>query len=159
MNEDDKWMKTAIQEAIIAQNKNEVPVGAVIVRDGHMIAKSYNQPISKNDPTSHAEIEVLRLAGEIEENYRFNGATIYVTLEPCAMCLGAMMNARISRIVFGAYDPNTGVCGSSIDLTDEKCFNHKIKISGGILERNCKELLQNFFQKRRKQISKINESY
>ena len=149
MNIDEKWMQIAIQEALKAEKAGEVPVGAVLVNDGKVIAKAHNEPISKSDPTAHAEIQALRTAGEIQKNYRLVGSTLYVTLEPCAMCFGAMIHARINRIVFGAYDHKSGVCGSCIDLQNEKIFNHKIHINGGILEQRCKELLFSFFKNRR----------
>ena len=149
MNIDEKWMQIAIQEALKAEKAGEVPVGAVLVNDGKEIAKAHNEPISKNDPTAHAEIQALRTGGEIQKNYRLVDSTLYVTLEPCAMCFGAMIHARLNRIVFGAYDHKSGVCGSCIDLQNEKNFNHKIHITGGILELRCKELLFSFFKNRR----------
>jgi tRNA(adenine34) deaminase len=149
MNEDKKWMKIAIKEAINAEDQGEVPVGAILVKDGLLIAKGHNQCISLNDPSAHAEIQVLRKAGIMLKNYRMNGASLYVTLEPCAMCLGAIMHARIERIIYGANDLKTGVCGSCENLTSAKFFNHVIKVKGGILEDNCKKLLQNFFKSRR----------
>ena len=150
MNNDEKWMGLAIKQAVKAENKGEVPVGAVLIKDGKLIAQAYNQPISTNDATAHAEIQLLRAAGKLRKNYRLIDTTIYVTLEPCAMCLGAMMHARIARMVFGASDPKTGVCGSRVDLTTESFFNHEMEISGGVLEKECKELLQSFFKSRRK---------
>ena len=150
MMEDEKWMQYAIIEANIAKDKGEVPVGSIIVQNNQIIAKAHNSPISKNDPTAHAEIEVLRKAGEILHNYRFPKTTLYVTLEPCAMCLGAMIHARIERVVFGASDPKSGVCGSTIDLSSESIFNHQISVSGGVLEHECKNILQSFFELRRK---------
>ena len=149
MNEDEKWMKIAIQEAIQAEKEDEVPVGAILVKDGLLIAKAHNQPISTNDATAHSEVQLIRTAGAIQENYRLTGTTLYVTLEPCAMCLGAMMHARIERIVYGAHDPKTGVCGSSEDLTNANCFNHKIALVSGVLENECKQLLNKFFISRR----------
>jgi len=149
MNEDEKWMQIAIQEAIKAEKEDEVPVGAILVKNGMLIAKAHNQPISKNDATAHAEIQLIRAAGKIQENYRLTGTSLYVTLEPCAMCLGAMMHARVERIVYGAHDPKTGVCGSSENLIDANCFNHKIDLVSGILENECKQLLKNFFISRR----------
>ncbi len=149
MNEDEKWMKIAIQEAIKAENEDEIPVGAILVRDGLLIAKAHNQPISTNDATAHAEIQLIRAAGKIQGNYRLTGTTLYVTLEPCAMCLGAMMHARIKRIVYGAHDPKTGVCGSSENLIDANCFNHKIDLVSGVLEHECRQLLKTFFISRR----------
>ena len=149
MDEDEKWMQIAIQQAIKAEKEGEVPVGAVLVKDGLVIAKAHNQPISTNDATAHAEIQLIRAAGKIQGNYRLTGTTLYVTLEPCAMCLGAMMHARIKRIVYGAHDPKTGVCGSSENLIDANCFNHKIDLVSGVLENECKYLLKKFFISRR----------
>jgi tRNA(adenine34) deaminase len=149
MNEDEKWMQIAIQEAIKAEKEGEVPVGAVLVKEGLLIAKAHNQPISKNDATAHAEIQLIRVAGKELQNYRLNGSTLFVTLEPCAMCFGAMVHARIKRIVYGAHDLKTGVCGSSEDLTNANFFKHKINISGGVLESKCSQLLQTFFKSRR----------
>ena len=149
MNKDEKWMQIALNEAKLAMNENEIPVGAVLVKNGKVIAKTHNQPIKKNDPTAHAEIQLLRKAGEQQKNYRLIGSTIYVTLEPCTMCFGAMVHARIERIVFGASDPKTGVCGSCMNLSEEKIFNHKISITGGVLEEESSELLRLFFKSRR----------
>ena len=144
------YMGLAIEQARLAQAKDEVPVGAILVQDDQVIASAYNQPISNNDPTAHAEIQALRKAGETLNNYRLPNSTLYVTLEPCTMCLGAMIHARVERIVFGAYDQKTGVCGSCTDLTNSACFNHSISIQGGVLEKTCQTLLQDFFKKRRK---------
>ena len=149
MKEDEKWMQIAIQEAIKAEKEDEVPVGAILVKDGLLIAKSHNQPISTNDATAHAEVLLIRAACTIQENYRLTGTSLYVTLEPCAMCLGAMMHARIERIIYGAHDPKTGVCGSSENLIDANCFNHKIDLVSGVLENECKQLLKKFFISRR----------
>jgi tRNA(adenine34) deaminase len=146
----EKWMKLALEQARLAQAMSEVPVGAVLVQDDQLIASAHNQPIYSNDPTAHAEIQLLRAAGKRLNNYRFPDTTLYVTLEPCTMCLGAMMHARVSRIVFGAYDQKTGVCGSCQDLSTSKCFNHSIETEGGMLADECKQLLQKFFKKRRK---------
>ena len=150
LNDDEKWMELAIKQALKADKAGEVPVGAVIIKDGKLIAQAHNQPISTNDPTAHAEIQLLRAAGRHQKNYRLIGTTIYVTLEPCAMWLGAMMHARIARMVFGTSDPKTGVCGSRADLTTESFFNHEMEISGGVLEKECMKLLQSFFNSRRK---------
>mgnify|MGYP001370891774 CR=1 FL=1 len=149
MTDDEKWMNLAIKQAIKAEEKDEVPVGAVIVKNGVLLAEAHNQTISTNDATAHAEIQLLRAAGKKLKNYRQINSTIYVSLEPCAMCLGAMVHARISRIVFGAYDLKTGVCGSCSDLTNADFFNHKIHIKGGVLENKCSKLLQDFFKTRR----------
>ena len=146
----EKWMELAIQQALLAEKIDEVPVGAVLVQDDQLIAQAHNQPISNNDPTAHAEIQVLRKAGKNLENYRLPNTTLYVTLEPCTMCLGAMIHARVSRVVFGAFDKKTGVCGSCADLSSSECFNHSLIVEGGILAENCQSLLQDFFKKRRK---------
>jgi tRNA(adenine34) deaminase len=146
----EKWMELALEQARLAQAMSEVPVGAVLVQDDQLIASAHNQPIYSNDPTAHAEIQLLRAAGKQLNNYRFPNTTLYVTLEPCTMCLGAMIHARVSRIVFGAYDQKTGVCGSCTDLSTSQCFNHTIAIEGGVLANDCKQLLQEFFKKRRK---------
>jgi tRNA(adenine34) deaminase len=149
MNEDEKWMSLALEQARKAEEEGEVPVGAILVKDGLLIAKAHNQPISTNDPTAHAEIQLLRAAGKKLKNYRLTGTSLYVTLEPCAMCLGAIMHARVEHVVFGAYDPKTGVCGSSENLIDANCFNHKIDLVSGVLENESKQLLKNFFNSRR----------
>ena len=147
---DEYYMQFAIEQAKLAEAIDEVPVGAVLVQDDQLIASAHNQPISTNDPTAHAEIQLLRNAGQAVNNYRFPGTTLYVTLEPCTMCLGAMIHARISRVVFGAYDEKTGVCGSCQDLSTSDCFNHKIELQGGVLAIESKELLQQFFKNKRK---------
>ncbi len=149
MSNDEKWMRIAIDEAKLAMDKNEVPVGAVLVKNDKLIAQAHNKPITKNDPTAHAEIQLLRKAGEQQKNYRLPESTLYVTLEPCTMCFGAMVHARIDRIVYGASDPKTGVCGSRMNLNEENFFNHKISITSGILEKESSELLKLFFKSRR----------
>jgi len=147
---DEKWMALAIEQAKLAEAMGEVPVGAVLVQDDQLITSAHNQPITTNDPTAHAEIQLLRKAGEKLNNYRLSNTTLYVTLEPCTMCLGAMIHARISRVVFGAYDEKTGVCGSCQDLSNSECFNHTIEIKKGVFADECKALLQKFFKARRK---------
>jgi len=149
MSNDEQWMRIAIEEASLAMDKNEVPVGAVLVKNDTLIAQAHNKPITKNDPTAHAEIQLLRKAGEQQKNYRLPESTLYVTLEPCTMCFGAMVHARIDRIVYGASDPKTGVCGSRMNLNEENFFNHKISITSGILEKESSELLKLFFKSRR----------
>jgi tRNA(adenine34) deaminase len=146
---DEKWMKLALEQARLAQVMDEVPVGAVLVQDDQLIASAHNQPIINHDPTAHAEIQLLRKAGQVLNNYRLPNTTLYVTLEPCTMCLGAMIHARVSKIVFGAYDEKTGVCGSCQDLSTSECFNHTIDTQGGVLADECKNLLQQFFKNRR----------
>ena len=150
MNIDEKWMQIAISEASVAKNEGEIPVGAVLIHNNKLIAKAHNQPILNHDPTAHAEVIALRKAGKKLNNYRLAGSTLYVTLEPCVMCLGAIMHARIDRIVFGASDPKTGVCGSKADLTSEAFFTHKVKVDGGVLKEENKEILQSFFKSKRK---------
>ena len=150
MTKDEKWMKIAINEAQLAMSENEVPVGAVLVQDNKLIARAHNRPIKNHDPTAHAEIEVLRKAGAKLQNYRLPKTTLYVTLEPCAMCLGAMIHARIERLVFGTSDPKSGVCGSTINFSSETFFNHKIIVNSGILEQECKNSLQSFFKSLRR---------
>ncbi|MDG2353218.1 MAG: tRNA adenosine(34) deaminase TadA [Gammaproteobacteria bacterium] len=146
---DEKWMKLALEQARLAQAMDEVPVGAVLVQDDQLIASAHNQPIANNDPTAHAEMQLLRAAGKQLNNYRLPNTTLYVTLEPCTMCLGAMIHARVSRVVFGAYDEKTGVCGSCSDLSTSECFNHAIETQGGVLADECRNLLQKFFKNRR----------
>ena len=150
MNKDEKWMQIALEEALKAEIEGEVPVGAVLVKNEVLVAKAHNQPILKRDATAHAEIEVIRKAGEKLLNYRLPKTTLYVTLEPCAMCYVAMIHARIERVVFGASDPKGGACGLSNNLSSELFFNHQISISGGILENKSKSILRSFFESRRK---------
>jgi len=146
---DEKYMILALEEAYKSQERNEVPVGAIVVLNNEVISKSHNLPIFQNDPTSHAEINVIRNACKQLGNYRLTEAEIYVTLEPCAMCYGAIVHARISRLVFGAYDPKTGVCGSSTKLHEQECFNHTPEIVGGVLEEDCSLILKDFFKNKR----------
>ena len=142
-------MTLALEQAQLAAAYGEVPVGAVLVQDGAVIARSFNQPISKHDPSAHAEMNVLRLAAAQLANYRLPGATLYVTLEPCAMCSGAMLHARIERLVFGALDPKTGAAGSVLNLFAVPQINHQTAVTGGVLGDDCGKLLKNFFQARR----------
>ena len=149
MNQDEKWMQIAINEANLAKNEDEVPVGAVLIKNGQLISQGHNQPISTYDPTAHAEIQVIRNAGKKQKNYRLVGSTLYVTLEPCSMCFGAIIHARIERIVFGAYEYKNEIRRSNIDLKYNKKFNHGVIITGGVLEDDCKKLLKSFFKLRR----------
>ena len=143
-------MKQALEEAEKGLEKGEVPVGALLSDpNGKVIAKAHNLPISRHDPTAHAEILVLRDAGAFYNNYRLTGSTLVVTLEPCIMCMGAALHARISRLVFGAFDPKSGAAGSLYDLPEDKRFNHRIDVVSGIMEKECRRQLQNFFQLRR----------
>lgn len=147
--EDAVFMGTAIELAREAANLGEVPVGAVVVRDGAIVGRGCNQPIGRHDPTAHAEVMALRDAAERLGNYRLPGCTLYVTLEPCAMCIGAIFHARIGRVVFGARDPKTGAAGSVIDLFAEERLNHHAEITGGVRAEECGALLSNFFAARR----------
>lgn len=149
MEKDDYFMKAALRAAKKAAKNGEVPVGAVLVKAGEIIAAAHNCPISANDPTAHAEIMVLRKAGKKLGNYRLLDTALYVTIEPCIMCMGAILHARVKRLVFGAFDPKAGAAGSIIDLTAEKKLNHKIAVRSGILETECRTLIQNFFREKR----------
>jgi tRNA(adenine34) deaminase len=142
-------MRAALAEAEAALQSGEVPVGAVVVAGGEVIARGHNRTETDNDPSAHAEIVALREAARKTRNYRLTGATLYVTLEPCAMCMGALVQARIERLVFGAYDPKAGAAGSAIDLSDSPSFNHRFEINGGVLAEECGSLLKTFFESRR----------
>ncbi len=142
-------MREALLLARQAAALDEVPVGAVVEQDGKIIGRGFNQPIGRSDPTAHAEIMALRDAAGLLGNYRLPGCTLYVTLEPCAMCVGAIMHARIARVVYGAVDPKTGACGSVIDLFAESRLNHHTEVFGGVLAEECGGLLSGFFSARR----------
>ncbi|TYQ20110.1 UNVERIFIED_ORG: tRNA(adenine34) deaminase [Zoogloea ramigera] len=149
----DDFMKLALEQAQHAWDLGEVPVGAVVVKDGVVIATGYNQPIGKHDPTAHAEIVALRAAAEVLGNYRLPGCELYVTLEPCVMCSGAMMHARVAKIVYGAPDPKTGACGSVVNLFEQEQLNHHAQVTGGVLADACADLLKRFFAARRAQVA------
>jgi tRNA(adenine34) deaminase len=144
-----KWMQHALELATHAEAEGEVPVGAVIVRNDELIAEGWNQPVMSHDPTAHAEVMALRAAGEAERNYRLLDTTLYVTLEPCVMCAGAIIHARIGRVVFGATDPRVGAAGSAFSLLGSEQFNHRVQVDGGVLETECGDLLRRFFRARR----------
>lgn len=146
---DEDWMWHALRLAQRAEQQGEVPVGAVLVQDDRCIAEGWNQPIRNNDPTAHAEIVALRKAGQILNNYRLIDTTLYVTLEPCVMCMGAIAHARVKRLVFGAFDPKRGAVCHALQLSDAPFLNHRVEWTGGVLERNCSELLTDFFKARR----------
>ncbi|MFH1082081.1 MAG: tRNA adenosine(34) deaminase TadA [Pseudomonadota bacterium] len=139
-----------MMEAEQAFSSGEVPVGAVLAdAEGRIVARAHNQPIALNDPTAHAEILVLRKAGVVGQNYRLAGSTLVVTIEPCLMCMGAAVNARIARLVFGAYDPKAGAAGSLYDVSRDDRLNHRIEVTAGIMEQECRALLRKFFRARR----------
>lgn len=146
---DQQWMRYAIRLAQRAENQGEVPVGSVIVKDGQCIAEGWNQPIQNQDPTAHAEMLAIRLAGKVLQNYRLNNSTLYVTLEPCVMCMGGISHARIKRLVFGAFDPKRGAVCHALNLSDASFLNHKVEWQGGVLEHECSDLLTNFFKAKR----------
>lgn len=146
---DHQFMQHAFEQAQLAAAAGEVPVGAVLVRDGQIISKAFNKPISNHDPSAHAEMLALREAAKAEQNYRLPGSTLYVTLEPCAMCSGAILHARVDRVVFGAPDPKTGAAGSVLDVFSSKLINHQTSIEGGVMGEECGQLLRSFFKERR----------
>jgi len=146
---DAPYMDLALAEAVKAESAGEVPVGAVIVLEDEVVARGFNQPISTNDPTAHAEIIALREAGLLLGNYRLPGATMYCTVEPCMMCAGAMIHARLARLVFGTSDPKAGSAGSIYNVLTDPRLNHRVEVVSGIRERTCASLLQDFFAQRR----------
>jgi len=142
-------MQLALDQARQASASAETPVGAVVTVGGELIATGHNRSITDCDPSAHAEIVTLRNAAQARENYRLTDATLYVTLEPCAMCVGALVQARIVRLVFGAYDPKAGALGSAIDLSDSVAFNHRFEVQGGLMADECAAILKEFFEQRR----------
>lgn len=149
MNSDITWMQKALELAEYAGKNKEVPVGAVLVLNQEIIGTGWNHPISTHDPTAHAEIMALRHGAEYLKNYRLIDTTLFVTLEPCAMCVGAIIHARIARLVFGAFDPRSGAVQSTVRLLNEKHFNHQVEWQGGVLAQQCGLVLKEFFQERR----------
>jgi tRNA(Arg) A34 adenosine deaminase TadA len=148
-NSDQKFMMMALEEAEEAVKKGEVPVGAILVKEDRMLAKDHNRCIELSDPTAHAEVLVLRRGGEVLGNYRLNNTVLYVTAEPCPMCVSAMIHGRISRLVFGAREPKFGAVESKFRLLDGNGFNHKVKVEKGVLEKECAEILKLFFKGKR----------
>lgn len=148
---DIEWMREALALARAAGAADEVPVGALVVLDGQVVGRGFNRPIGGHDPTAHAEIMALRDAAQRLGNYRLAGCTLYATLEPCAMCAGAIMHARIARVVFAAADPKTGACGSVVDLFAQPRLNHHAQVEGGVLAEESAALLSSFFAARRSQ--------
>ncbi len=146
---DAQAMALALAQAALAGAAGEVPVGAVVLKDGVVIAAGYNAPIGTHDPSAHAEMQALRAAAQVLGNYRLPECELFVTLEPCAMCAGAMLHARLKRVVFGAADPKTGAAGSVIDIFAQTQLNHQTQVQGGLLAQECAEVLQTFFRQRR----------
>lgn len=144
-----EFMAAALELAQLAATRGEVPVGAVVVKDGVIIGRGSNAPISSHDPSAHAEIQALRDAAKTLGNYRLPGCSLYVTLEPCAMCAGAIQHARITQLVYGASDPKTGACGSVVDLMAEQRLNHHTSVTAGVMAAECSVLLSSFFRNRR----------
>ena len=150
MQNDEKYLIEALKEAKKAKAENEVPVGAVIVCKDKIIARGYNKSIGLNDPCAHAEIIALRKAAKKLKNYRLCGCKIYVTIEPCAMCAGALVWARVSEIIYGAKDSKAGACGSIVNIADNKKFNHRLKVRGGVLEKESGAIIKEFFRRKRR---------
>ncbi|MCS6925362.1 MAG: tRNA adenosine(34) deaminase TadA [Candidatus Binatia bacterium] len=143
------WMAEALQEALRAEAAGEVPIGAVVVRDDTVIGRGHNAPIALCDPTAHAEVQALRAAARTVGNYRLLGATVYVTVEPCLMCMGALLHARVARLVFGCADPKSGAAGSLYNTARDARLNHQIEVTRGVGEEDSRALLQRFFRKKR----------
>ena len=142
-------MRAALEQALEAGRQNEVPVGAVVVLDDEIIGTGYNQPIGAHDPTAHAEIVALRAAASCLGNYRLTGSTLYVTIEPCQMCVGAMIHARIARVVYGTAEPKAGAIASAMRAHEHPALNHRLTATGGVLEAECRDIIQEFFRDRR----------
>lgn len=146
---DERWMRRALELAAAARDAGEVPVGAVLVRGEDQVAEGWNCPVGQADPTAHAEIRALRAAGSALSNYRLVDTTLYVTMEPCPMCAGALVHARVARLVFGAPDPRAGAAGTVFDIVRSGELNHRLDVTGGVLEADCRDVLQKFFRARR----------
>jgi tRNA(adenine34) deaminase len=146
---DEQWMRYALNRALQASHLGEVPVGAVLVKDGELLAEGFNEPIATHDPTAHAEIIAMRRAAAQLQNYRLTGCTLYVTIEPCLMCVGAMVHARIGRLVYGAPEPKAGAIESAMRALEHPTLNHRFEVTGGLLADESRELLQAFFRERR----------
>ena len=149
MRSDEDWMKLALSYAKEAQSVGEVPVGCIMVKDNELVSSGFNSPIMQNDPTSHAEINAIRSAAFSLKNYRLNDITLYVTLEPCMMCLGAMLHARVGRLVFGACDSKVGATKMFLNGDLNEHFNHTLQVTGGVLQTECSDLLRSFFKQKR----------
>ena len=152
---DQQFMKAAIEQAKIAEENGDVPIGAVVVYKNQIIAKAYNQRQQLNDPTAHAEIIALTQAAAFVQNWRLNGCAMYVTLEPCPMCAGALVLARLDRLVYGCDDPKSGACGSIYNIVADERLNHRLQVTAGVLAEDCGAQLQSFFQKRRNEKTEL----
>ena len=146
---DEYYMRLALDEARRALSNGEVPVGAVLVRDGQILARGHNGPVAQSDPTAHAEIVVMRAGARKIDNYRLTGTVLYVTIEPCVMCMGALIHARVARLVYAAADPRVGAAGTVFDLASDSRLNHRLEVSSGVLEDECRGIIQAFFKNRR----------
>ncbi len=151
---DQFWMQRALELAQLAQEQGEIPIGAVVVKDDEIIGEGYNRSIALNDPTAHAEIQALRQAAQRLSNYRLVDTSLYVTIEPCVMCAGALIHARVKEVIYGATEPKTGAAGSQFNLLQDPAHNHQLVVRGGVLAEQCGELLSSFFQVRRQQSKK-----
>ena len=151
MNQHQEFMREAIAQAKLADEKNEVPVGAIVVLNGEIVGRGFNQPISSNDPTAHAEILALRDAAKHINNYRLVGADLYVTIEPCTMCAGAVVHGRVARVIYGASEPKAGVVHSQQNIFKEPYFNHNVEVLSGVLAEECSAVMQAFFKRRREE--------
>jgi tRNA(adenine34) deaminase len=156
-NEDQRFMGTAIEQARIAEENGDVPIGAVIVHEGKIIAKAYNQRQQLQDPTAHAEIIALTQAAAALESWRLNGCTMYVTLEPCPMCAGALVLSRMDRLVYGCDDPKAGACKSLYNIVTDERLNHRLEVTTGVMEEQCRQQLQDFFARRRRENKSNND--
>jgi len=151
---DEALMRHALREALRGFEEEEVPVGAIVVQDGRVLARAHNRPIHLKDPSAHAEILALRRAAKKLANYRLTGCTLYVTIEPCAMCAGAIVQARLRRVVFGARDPKAGACGSALTVLNHPKLNHQVEVTGSVLAQDAASMLRDFFRTRRKKLEK-----
>ena len=157
MKDDAYWMRKALNLARKAEAVGEVPIGAVIIKDGTIVGRGFNQRESRNDPSAHAEIIAIRQTSRKLNAWRLTDTTIYVTLEPCPMCMGAILLARIDRVVFGCLDPKAGAAGSLYNLADDKRLNHQVELAGGVMKKECSEILSNFFRKLRSEKKALRE--
>ncbi|KMT64239.1 tRNA adenosine(34) deaminase TadA [Catenovulum maritimum] len=158
MKDHEYWMRLALEQAALAEAENEIPVGAIIVKDDTVIASAYNQSITQHDATGHAEIKVIQRAGQFLQNYRLVGCRLYVTLEPCSMCAGALVHSRLDSVIYGADDLKTGSCGSIMNLIQHPQLNHQLELVSGVLADDCGAIISNFFKRRRAEIKALKKS-